>query len=188
MKFDSGYANILSEAIRKVQEGMAMTMKRFWGITFFTLLIVFLLVGGIGFLGVSNFVNQSNDATRSGYCSAARLSSYTDHIDRFAMADYGGNYSYYSFESKKYKTVEAMCEDLPICSSADAMKTLTTKVGEDTTDVGNTPIERYEIDPKMMPLDAKTSDSIDDTHYCILEYPDGKYRFTVIIKLQNRYG
>ena len=165
-----------------------MSWKRFWEITFFTLLIVFLLIGGIGFLGVSNFVNQSNDATRNSYCSAARLSSYTDHIDRFAMEDYGGNYSYFSFESKKYKTVEAMCEDLPICSSADALKTLTSKTGENVTDTGNTPVVRYEIDPKMMPLDARISDSVDDTHYCILEYPDGKYRFTVIIKLQNRYG
>ena len=74
-----------------------------------TILSLFLLLFLYVFISIANYIHQVKVNETNYYTTEARMPQYAEVSDRYGMADGG----FYSFETKKYKSLDKLGEALP---------------------------------------------------------------------------
>ena len=129
---------------------------------------------------IAAYLNKVRESETNHYCLSAAVPGYVGYVDRYAMEDFNGHHGYYSFETKKYKNLEKLCEALPGYEEA-INAALKYGFRESATDIKETPVTRYAVPPESMSLINHGNEPEFESYYCILEYADGSYRFAVIV-------
>ena len=159
-------------------------MKR-WGMlktAIVTILVIFLAIFLYVVFSVSNFLKKSQESTANRYCTEASMPAFAELTDRYALTDYHDDGSFYSFETKKYKSVDKLCEALPSGCEQAVREAVSVSYYYSTTDVGNTPVNCYEVDAEKLPLVSNGSENRRECHYCVLVYPNNTYRFAIFVE------
>lgn len=159
-------------------------MKK-WGVlktVVVTILVIFLALFIYVFFSVANFVNKSNESTTVRYCTEASMPEFAEISERYGMIDYFDKGTFYSFESKKYKNLDKLCEALPAGCEQAVREAVSKSYFYYTTDVRQTPVNSYEVDAEKLPLVSDGSKTQRECHYCVLQYPDLTYRFAVVVE------
>ncbi len=160
-------------------------------IVFLAFFIVFAAVGIYLVIGMGRYISGTEKASKNYYCRAARLSSYESFIERkefFKLNDDPMAYptcTYEALESRKYKNYEELIKALPE-SYTDAIKyAMTEGKFEEGKDTDEASVRRYYIPEDKLPLDDPNSISDVERYYLVLKYPDGSYRFAVLVEVTD---
>lgn len=146
-----------------------------------TILSLFLLLFLYVFISIANYIHQVKVNETNYYTAEARMPQYAEVSDRYGMADGG----FYSFETKKYKSLDKLGEALPAGCAQAAKDSVKKGSGLYTTDIKDTPVMRYEVPAEDLPLVESNSKSNCECHYYVLEYADNTYRFAIMVEMQS---
>ena len=83
--------------------------------------VLFLSVVLIFGIQIANYLNKQHESDTNYYATEACMPQFAYVSDRYGMVDYNGS-TYYAFETKKYSSIEKLCEALPAgCGQAGSV-------------------------------------------------------------------
>lgn len=151
-------------------------------ITIGTIILLIFLVFAIQ---IANYLSKVRESETRHYCLSAAVPEYIECADRYGMEDFKGRYSYYSFETKKYRSLSKLGEALPAGYEEAINAALKSGHRETGTDIKSTPVTIYEVPAESMSLINHGEEPEFESHYCVLEYADRTYRFAVIVEFHG---
>ena len=134
---------------------------------------------------IAAYLNKVHESETNRYCLSAAVPEYIECADRYGMEDFKGRYSYYSFETKKYRSLSKLGEALPAGYEEAINAALKSGHRETGTDIKSTPVTIYEVPAESMSLINHGEEPEFESHYCVLEYADRTYRFAVIVEFHG---
>ena len=168
--------------------------KGFWiGLIIFA--AIFLLAGGYIFVTVRNYLDSDKwevhdpipDDRRKFYANTALMPELSDDFERFAIR--GIRDFDYMVETYSFFGTDEMYEKLPEGCENGISQALSDGAYETTKDLKGKDVSRYEITTGLPLLDKDEINKDDGgmltnafVYYYVLEYPDGTYRFAVLIR------
>lgn len=168
--------------------------KGFW-IGLIIVAAIFFLAGGYIFITISNYLNADKwevhdpipDDRRKFYANTALMPELADDFERFAIK--GIRDFDYMVETYSFSGTDEMYEKLPEGCEKGISDALSGGAYESAKDLKGKAVSMYEITSDL-PLLAEDEINKDDggsltgafVNYYVLEYPDGTYRFAVLIR------
>ena len=151
-------------------------------LTVLTAFLTLIVICGIFvFVSIYRFIAKSREADINHYCSEVQIPQYASSVDKYETVEFHGDDRFRSLESRKFRDEQKLCDALPYGFSDAVSYALTQGKREEATDIAGITVTRYFIPEKMMPLDSTTYNDL-ERYYTVLEYPDGSYRFAVIVE------
>ena len=130
------------------------------------------------------FISKSDEYSKNYYCNEAQIPTYVSYIDRMAIIDFKTG-SKKCLESKKGRNAQALIDKLPYGFSGAVTYALTQGETEQATDIGGREVTRHYIPEDQMPLDSSCETNNLERYYCVIEYPDGSFRFAIIVEITD---
>ena len=168
--------------------------KGFW-IGLIIVAAILLLAGGYIFVTVRNYLDSDKwevhdpipDDRRKFYANTALMPELSDDFERFAIR--GIRDFDYMVETYSFSGTDEMYEKLPEGCENGIAQALSDGVYEATKDLKGKDVSRYEITTGLPHLDKDEINKDDGgmltnafVYYYVLEYPDGTYRFALLIR------
>ena len=144
-----------------------------------TIGVIILLIVGYMVISISRYMYAKNRSERDYYSQAARIPSFAECIEDHQFASYH-NRSYVFLQTRKYRSLEKLCDDLPAGFTQAVNVAVTSGRSENAVDIKGKPVVLYEVSPELLPLTKKENVNDFECYYCVMEYPDYSYRFTLI--------
>ncbi|MBO4681144.1 MAG: hypothetical protein J5623_04515 [Clostridiales bacterium] len=160
-------------------------------IVFLSVFAVFATLGIWVYIGMARYISHTTEASVNYYCRAARLSSYEPLVSDHGFLKLNNDpqayptLTYNSLETRKYKNYEELIKAMPEGFSGAIEYALTEGRHEEGTDKDNAPVTRYYVPEDKLPLDEPNSISDVERYYLVLKYPDGSYRFAVLVEVTD---
>lgn len=159
-----------------------------WKIVIITVSIMLGLWLTIGIFAGS-ILFEDRKASIKNYCSVAGLYPFYSCVDRVDTADVHGrrtnSVSYKSLESNKYKNEQSMLDKLPENFSEAVKAALSEGKTDEAVDLDNTPLTRYRVPEDKLPLDKTELKTDIYRRYYVYKYPDGTYRFAILVEITD---
>ena len=143
--------------------------------------VLFLSVVLIFGIQIANYLNKQHESDTNYYATEACMPQFAYVSDRYGMVDYNGS-TYYAFETKKYDSIEKLCEALPAGCEHAVKDAVNNGAGENAKDIKDKFVVRYEVSKEDLPLVKKDPHNDTDFHFCVYVYPNNSYRFALIIE------
>ena len=137
--------------------------------------VIFLLIFGYVVFSIIRYINVKDKTECEYYCRAAGIPSFAGCVEDNEIV--GGNVF---LQTRKFRSVEEMCANLPAGFTEAVNKALSSGKHEKAADIKNIPVTLYEVDPKLLPLREKESTHNFECRYCVMEYSDNTYGFVLI--------
>ncbi|MCR5489618.1 MAG: hypothetical protein K6F03_06095 [Saccharofermentans sp.] len=168
--------------------------KGFW-IGLIIVAAIFLLAGGYIFVTVRNYLDSEKwevhdpipDDRRKFYANTALMPELSDDFERFAIR--GIRDFDYMVETYSFSGTDEMYGKLPEGCENGIAQALSDGAYETAKDLKGKDVSRYEITTGLPLLDKDEINKDDGgmltnafVYYYVLEYPDGTYRFAVLIR------
>ena len=144
--------------------------------------VLFLSIVLIFGIQIANYINKQREIDTNYYAAEACMPQFAYVSDRYGMINYNGS-THYAFETKKYSSIEKLCEALPAGCGQAVKDAVNNGAGENAKDIKDKFVVRYEVSKEDLPLVKKDPHNDTDFHYCVLEYPNNTYRFALIIEI-----
>lgn len=146
------------------------------------ILVFILLVVGCFGVQIYRYLRETDKSDRAHYSWIARMTYFAEYIEDNGLGEFRtGTHEF--LQTKKYRSPEELCANLPAGFSDAVEDALASGVSEQAVDLKNKPVTLYEINPELLPLEEKESETEFECHYCVMEYPDKTYRFVLITDL-----
>lgn len=148
------------------------------------IVVAVLFLSFVLFFGVqiANFINKMEESDTVLHAEEACMPQYAYVSDRYGMINYHGS-TYYAFETKKYSSIDKLCQALPAGCEQAVKNAVNNGAGEDAKDIKDKYIVRYEVSQDELPLVKKDPNNDTDFHFCVYVYPNNTYRFALIIEI-----
>ena len=165
--------------------------KSSWLIVFLSVFVVSAVLGLYVFFGMARFLSQTRKGSINYYCRAARLSSYEPLVSDTGFIRLNNDpqayptLTYNSLDTRKYKNYEELKDALPEGFSDAVEYALTEGRHEEGLDKDGSSVRRYYVPEDKLPLDEPNSVSDVERYYLVLKYPDGSYRFAVLVEVTD---
>lgn len=168
--------------------------KGFW-IGLIIVAAILLLAGGYIFVTVRNYLDSDKwevhdpipDDRRKFYANTALMPELSDDFERFAIR--GIRDFDYMVETYSFSGTDEMYGKLPEGCENGIAQALSDGAYEATKDLKGKDVSRYEITAGLPLLDKDEINKDDGgmltnafVYYYVLEYPDGTYRFALLIR------
>ena len=168
--------------------------KRFW-IGFAVVALIVLLAGGYIFVTIKNYLDTDKwevhdlipDDRRKLYANTALMPELSDDFERYAIR--GIRDFDYMVETYSYSGLDEMYANLPEGCEKGISGALSNGAYENAKDLKGKDVSKYEITSDLPLLDSDEINKDDGgsftgafVYYYVLEYPDGTYRFAVLIR------
>ena len=149
--------------------------------------ITVFVIGHLTDLSEWEVVDPMPEEAKELYSEVALMPGLADHFERYAIR--GGRDCDYMVETCSYDSYDEMCEELPEGCDFGIGCALAEGTHEETADIYGDPVKRYEIRAGLPLLGENGGNGKKRNahagafiYYYILEYPDGTYRFAVLIR------
>ncbi|MBP5654348.1 MAG: hypothetical protein J6X33_02420 [Clostridiales bacterium] len=165
------------------------------GKVFLGLVIIVVFVGIWWCVSIGNFLSKSREARLEAYateyCDLALIPDLKPFVERFEEGIYtDGSYDdkHTALETKKYKSVDALCEAFPSGYTKAIKETVSKGIFCEASDLDGKTADRYEIkdslpfaDPEDITENYREQSKAVFKHFYILKYGNGSCRlgFTV---------
>ena len=144
--------------------------------------VLFLSVILIFGIQIANYLNKMEEVDTVFHAEEACMPQYAYVSDRYGMINYNGS-TYYAFETKKYSSIDKLCDVLPEGCEQAVKDAVNNGAGENAKDIKDKFVVRYEVSQDDLPLVEKDPNNDTDFHYCVYVYPNNTYRFALIIEI-----
>ena len=141
--------------------------------------VIILLIAGVLGVQMYRYIRECDRSDRMYYSREAHISYFPEYVEDNGLGRYK-NSTYEILETKKFKSVEELCANLPAGFSNAVKDAMSSGTTEDGYDLKNKQVTLYEINPELLPLEETDSEHELECHYCVMEYRNKKYRFAVI--------
>ena len=148
------------------------------------IVVAVLFLSVVLFFGIqiANYLNKMEESDTTFHAEEACMPQYAYVSDRYGMINYHGS-TYYAFETKKYSSIDKLCQALPAGCEQAVKNAVNNGAGEDAKAIKDKYIVRDEVSQDELPLVKKDPNNDTDFHFCVYVYPNNTYRFALIIEI-----